>query len=439
MYKSLIRSRLDYRAPIYNLANKSSLLLLDTIQTSSLRLALGAFRTSPKLSLCAEAAEPPLSYRRLILTSNFLSTVSQFPQLPIYNPIFLTETTPPSIPNNKHIRHHFELALQKSFKAHPLQPIYTLSPPWTFTPPSIRLDLTQLSAPKNIIYLQHIRSLIQEYPHHTLCLSDGSKSKTETAYAYSINGNIISHRIHNIASIHTAELMAIFACISQISQLPPNNNFLLLTDSLTSLHSLTDPYSTNPLVQRIHLTLLTLNSINSNITFVWIPGHIGLPEHDAVDRAAKQALLFSQLTDNTPAPVSDYKNHYRSLILQSWYTFWKNQQYNKLLPIKQTPTPWMSSLRDSRREEVILTRLRIGHTRITHSHLLNPESPTPSSCPHCHQQNLTAAHIFSCPQLQSLRTSLKIPSSIARALRNNSHTVSLALQYLRLSHFYSSI
>lgn len=28
---------------------------------------------------------------------------------------------------------------------------------------------------------------------------------------------------------------------------------------------------------------------------------------------------------------------------------------------------WQSSLRGKRREEVILTRLRIGHTRLTHS------------------------------------------------------------------------
>ena len=118
---------------------------------------------------------------------------------------------------------------------------------------------------------------------------------------------IISHCIHNIASIHTAELMAIFACLSHISYLHPNSNFLRLTDSLTSFYSLTDP-----LAQRIHFTLLTLNSINSKITFVWITGHIRLPEHDAADLAVKQALLFLQVTDNTPALVSDYKNSGKS-------------------------------------------------------------------------------------------------------------------------------
>jgi len=59
LYRSLIRSRLHYGAPIYNLASKSVFSLLDTTQTSSLRLALGAYRTSPRLSLCAEATESP--------------------------------------------------------------------------------------------------------------------------------------------------------------------------------------------------------------------------------------------------------------------------------------------------------------------------------------------------------------------------------------------
>jgi len=58
LQSSLIRSRLDYGAPIYNLARKPVLTLLDPIQSSSLRLALEAVHTSPKFSLCAEAAEP---------------------------------------------------------------------------------------------------------------------------------------------------------------------------------------------------------------------------------------------------------------------------------------------------------------------------------------------------------------------------------------------
>ena len=59
LYRCLIRSRLDYGAPIYNLASKSVLSLLVNIQTSSLRLALGAYRTSPDSVYVPKPLNPP--------------------------------------------------------------------------------------------------------------------------------------------------------------------------------------------------------------------------------------------------------------------------------------------------------------------------------------------------------------------------------------------
>ena len=46
-YNSLIRSRLDYGALIFSHTHKTSLKLLDSIQSSALRMALVALRTSP--------------------------------------------------------------------------------------------------------------------------------------------------------------------------------------------------------------------------------------------------------------------------------------------------------------------------------------------------------------------------------------------------------
>ena len=47
LYRSLVRSKLDYGCFIYGFARKSYLQCLDTIHHLGLRLALGAFRTSP--------------------------------------------------------------------------------------------------------------------------------------------------------------------------------------------------------------------------------------------------------------------------------------------------------------------------------------------------------------------------------------------------------
>ena len=62
-YRSLIRSKLDYGSLVYGSARKSYLKSLDTIHHQGLRLALGAFRTSPIESLYAESNELSLYIR----------------------------------------------------------------------------------------------------------------------------------------------------------------------------------------------------------------------------------------------------------------------------------------------------------------------------------------------------------------------------------------
>ena len=60
LYRSLIRSKVDYGSLVYGSARKSYLKMLDSVHHQGLRLALGAFRTSPVESLLAEANEPSL-------------------------------------------------------------------------------------------------------------------------------------------------------------------------------------------------------------------------------------------------------------------------------------------------------------------------------------------------------------------------------------------
>ena len=70
LYRSLIRSKLDYRPIVYGSARKSYLQMLDTVHNQGLRLALGTFRTSPVSSLNVEADEPSLWLRREKIVSS---------------------------------------------------------------------------------------------------------------------------------------------------------------------------------------------------------------------------------------------------------------------------------------------------------------------------------------------------------------------------------
>ena len=84
LYRSLIRSKLDYGAIVYGSARKSYLAMLDTVHHQGLRLALGAFRTSPVESLYVEADEPSLYLRREKLTLQYAIRLAANPSNPAY-------------------------------------------------------------------------------------------------------------------------------------------------------------------------------------------------------------------------------------------------------------------------------------------------------------------------------------------------------------------
>ena len=93
LYRSLIRSKLDYGSIVYGSARKSYLLELDIVHHQGLRLALGAFRTSPVESLYVEAEEPSLYLRREKLALQYAIRLAANPLNPtfkvIFPPIFL--------------------------------------------------------------------------------------------------------------------------------------------------------------------------------------------------------------------------------------------------------------------------------------------------------------------------------------------------------------
>ena len=62
-----------------------------------------------------------------------------------------------------------------------------------------------------------------------------------------------------------------------------------------------------------------------------------------------------------------------SLISDKWQTVWNGANFDKLREVEPIVKRPEVIHKLSRREEIVLARLRIGHTRITHSHLLKRE------------------------------------------------------------------
>jgi len=87
LYRSLVRSKLDYGSVVCGSTRESYLRILHPIQNHALRLCLGAFRTSPASSLCVQANEPPLYIRRRILSIQYSLRLGSSQSNPAYNTI----------------------------------------------------------------------------------------------------------------------------------------------------------------------------------------------------------------------------------------------------------------------------------------------------------------------------------------------------------------
>ena len=98
-------------------------------------------------------------------------------------------------------------------------------------------------------------------------------------------------------------------------------------------------------------------------------------------------------------PYTDLKPTIKKFISDKWQKSWDNQTQNKLHEIQEAIGEWPTGYR---REEVILARLRIGHTHITHSHLLKGEDGP--VCPSCKVQLTTKHILLNCNNLKHIRT-----------------------------------
>ena len=121
----------------------------------------------------------------------------------------------------------------------------------------------------------------------------------------------------------------------------------------------------------------------------------------ALEKEASECLL----------PYSDSRQYIGQYMRDLWQREWDLAVLNKLHAIKPTIGGQSFTYR-SRKEQVILDRLRIGHTRLTHSFLLKGEPPP--ECTTCECQ-LTIQHIlvdcieydFIRPELFGNNTTLK--------------------------------
>ena len=376
LYRTIIRSKLDYGSIIYGSARKSYLEMLDPIHHQGLRLALGAFRTSPSESLLAEANEPSLYNRRLKLSMQYALKLKSNPSNPTYETVFepqyktLFENKPNMIPS-------FGIRISSEFENMNLD-LYNIAdfqisdvPPWTFSQPCVLFSLhnDKKSQTDPIVFRTKFHELLSDFPNYETIFTDGSKDGDTAGSACVTPSDTYKCRLPDNASVFSAEIKAIDLALDHIEQ-SRSSDFIIFSDSLSVLQSLHNRHIENPLLLDVLLKHNELAELN-RIVFCWLPSHVGIKGNEKADIAAKSALTLN--ISDLKIPFTDFKPSINTFVHNKWQMSWNAAVFNKLHSIKPSLGEWQPNYRIDRKEEVTLARLRIGHTFITHSCLLKGE------------------------------------------------------------------
>jgi len=174
-------------------------------------------------------------------------------------------------------------------------------------------------------------------------------------------------------SIYSAELYAIKLALLHIPETHYHSH-ILFSDSMSSLQAIASKRIEHPIILDIFIHYNNLLSKNHNLIFCWIPSHTGIKGNSHADQEAKLAL--NSTVKPLPIPASDLKPYINQYISSEWQKLWNSFPNNKLYqshPTINSISPLPSSF--SRKDQTIINRLRIGHSRLTHLHLITKESP----------------------------------------------------------------
>ena len=395
LYRSLVRSKLDYGCFIYGSARKSYLRCLDSIHHLGLRLALGALRTSPVESLYVEANEAPLSLRREKLALQYFTKLQSCPSKPAFdctiNPKYQEcfarkESAIPTF--GIRLKSVLENSGFSNNNVH--QTIIPEIPPWTLYRPRVNLELSNLSKrdTPSLVFIQKFNEIKNDHSYCTPIYTDGSKDNDRVGCGTVIHNSSFKQRLPSNASIFTAEVTAIDLALDAITE-SDDDYFIIFSDSLSVLLSLHNMKLDNPLILKLLEKLHHLSCAQKTIYLCWIPSHIGIRGNEAADLAAKESLNLDITTSQVP--YTDLKCHINHFISNKWQERWTSCANNKLFKIKSTLGVWPPGFRNSRKEEVVLSRLRIGHAYFSHSYILRQEDPP--ECTAC-QEIYSVRHVL---------------------------------------------
>lgn len=426
IFKSLIRSQVDYGLTVYGAACKSRMKCVDVTLRSALRPILGAFKSTNVEVIFAELGIESVAYRRDWLTARYIFKLCHNPSSVAFstardlwfdNDLSDRKRWPKtSIPCLLNTIRSLRESNPSLFRLEPCADIgLQVSAPWS--PPLTELILfpqsKRMASQHPALATQWANNLIANFPTNcVIAYTDGSfnpatKKTTAAVHIPQLDFDR-TWTLTKGTGIFSAEVFAISETLDYLYKLPNQiEQIAIFSDSkaaVTAVHSQSE--SCSPCLAA-NQTIRCLRNSGTKVSLIWIPSHVGIVGNERAD-----ALAGSAAENPTSIPL------HNSLSLGELYSSFKEDWQQKWLSgLKSCPKstvqcrsspgliPW--HFYKSRPISIVLHRLRSGHNRLGHFQNRCNEEYDPECRFGCLAIEDEAHIIIDCQMFASERAELK--------------------------------
>jgi ribonuclease HI len=402
VYCAMIRPIIDYGNIVYSSASESLLKKVSVIQSQALRIGSGAFCTSPVSAMQVEMAEMPLKFRTLKLKMTYWNSVrghgDTHPVKEVLQKCWEHEHTKYRSFGWNADMEAKEIGID-CIKTSPTVVIPAI-PPWLFQMPLVDLQLHSKINDKNRCMTKEEivdQYLQQKYFNCTQIYTDGSKNPDNGYTGAAIYIPYFKHsvvkRLSNNVSVFTTEMVAILMAMQWVEEIQPIS-VVVCSDSYSALNSLKSGSSASrqDILYEILLNIYRINQMGVSVEFVWIPAHVGIEGNEEVDKLAKTALKKEGVEIDIPLCKSEIKSIVKAAIIRLWQEDWNKESKGRHLFNIQSKVGKERRTYGNRKEDTVITRLRIGHSKLNCSMFIIGKSDS-ECCSHCGRTE-TVEHVL---------------------------------------------
>lgn len=412
IYYALVRSALDYGSMIYGSASISQLQSLDRVQSRALRLCSGALKSSPVVSLQVELGEMPLSLRRKKLSLAYWVNLGGHGK-ELLSQSILESCWEYTVKKGQGFGWNIGSWVQETgLRGELIAPAVPISPvpPWLLPQPVV--DLSVLEYVQEEAEPEFLTEFVKSYIRDTYdsCMeiyTDGSKDPDtgRTGASMVVRGIGVSFfwRLTDEVSVYSTETVAIVKALEWLEETRPEK-VVICSDSAAALNSIQSSRSCRmDLLYEVYMHLHQLERMGVAVTFLWIPAHVGVWGNERADRLAKKALTRSEPEISVHLGRGEMKVLIQREIMKQWQAQWDLERKGRHLHSIQRQVGKGARVGSNRRDEVVMARLRIGHTLLNDTQFRVGRRVS-GNCSWCVDEAETIKHVlFECPKFLSER------------------------------------